>query len=226
VYVSTSNAETLTTTRLAVGEELALSETEDPAAGALREANERLAQINERLDSTITEFDSLPEQVSELVTLASRIEAVERTLELLQERFTHRSERLQCFLSYRFTPETEPYALRVQRFLSLLGVDVITGNSYEPRGISEKVVRRLSQHVDFVVLIVTRLGESAWTRDEISFARGRGASVVPLVEEGTEFSPGMFGDLEFVKFAPGHIGDSFVQLLEAVNYFRSDRTMS
>lgn len=129
--------------------------------------------------------------------------------------------RLRCFLSYRFGTDTEILALRVARFLALLGVEVITGESYEPRSISAKITERLADRVDFVVLLVTAGGESLWTRDEIGHASASGASIVPVVEEGATFAPGIFGDLEYIPFAKDHIGDAFLKLVEAVVFLRS-----
>jgi len=59
-----------------------------------------------------------------------------------------------------------------------------------------------------------------WTRDEIGTARAAGAVVIPIVAEGAEFARGLFGDLEYISFAPDHIADSFIPLLEAVIYVR------
>jgi hypothetical protein len=133
------------------------------------------------------------------------------------------SDRLRCFLSYRFTAEIEVLALTIQRFLSLLDVDVITGSAYEPRRISDKVLDKLAGPLDFVILLICKDGESLWTRDEIATARQRDVAVVPIVESGAHFEPGIFGDIEYIEFAPSHIGDAFLKLLEAVNFFKRQR---
>jgi hypothetical protein len=130
--------------------------------------------------------------------------------------------RLRCFLSYRFGGENELVALRVQRFLALLSVDVVSGETYEPRPISQKVAAKLASPLSFLVLIVLANGESPWTRDEIATAKARGMFVVPLVEEGARFEPGLFGDLELISFATDHVGDAFLKLLEAVVYIRTE----
>ena len=109
------------------------------------------------------------------------------------------------------------------RFLGLLNVEVDTGATYEPRGISEKVKTKLNQPLDFIVLIVSANGESMWTRDEISYAHGRGIKVIPLVEDGANFSPGLFSDLEYIPYARGHIADAFIKLLEAIRFVESDK---
>lgn len=127
---------------------------------------------------------------------------------------------LKCFLSYRFSSESENIALRVQRFLTLLDVEVLTGSSYEPRRISDKVLSKLKQPLDFIVLLVTCEGESMWTRDEVGAALHAGIPVVPLVEDSAQFNSGLFADLEYIPFNGGHIGDAFLKLLEAVKFIR------
>jgi 1-acyl-sn-glycerol-3-phosphate acyltransferase len=77
--------------------------------------------------------------------------------------------------------------------------------------------------VDFLVLLIALDGESPWTRDEISTARNLGALVVPIVIDGATFAPGLFGDLEYITVAPGHVGDAFIPLLEALTYIRRRR---
>jgi hypothetical protein len=128
--------------------------------------------------------------------------------------------RLRAFLSYRFgNQENEAAAGVVQRFLELENVEVLTGRSYEPRPVHEKVADRLAG-LDVVVLIVGVDGESAWGRDEISTARATGAAVIPIVTEGSKFEAGLFGDLEYITVPPTHIGDAMLPLLEALTYIR------
>lgn len=128
--------------------------------------------------------------------------------------------RLKTFLAYRFdSQETETAARDLQRFLDLLDVEVMSGRSYEPRSIRTKVEDRLSG-LDFLVLLIGPDGESPWTRDEINTARSKGVPVVPLVVQGATFATGLFGDVEFIPYAPGHIGDTFLSLLEAVVFVR------
>jgi hypothetical protein len=127
---------------------------------------------------------------------------------------------LRCFLSYRFTPENEDPARKLKDFLTLLGIDVVTGTTYEPRPVSQKVMERLKDDIDFVVLLIGQDGESLWTRDEIASAKHQTIPLIPIVEDGAGFSSGLFGDLEHVSYAKGHIGNSFFKVLEAVKYIR------
>ena len=44
--------------------------------------------------------------------------------------------------------------------------------------------------------------------------------LVPIIEAGVEFQPGLFGDIDCVPYAKGHIGDLFLKVLETVKYIR------
>ncbi len=128
--------------------------------------------------------------------------------------------RLRAFLSYRFgSPANEAAAAVIKLFLELENVEVLTGRSYEPRPLHEKVADRLAG-LDFLVLFVGVDGESAWGRDEISTARALGAHVIPIVTDGAKFDAGLFGDLEYITVAPAHVGDAMLPLLEALTYIR------
>jgi hypothetical protein len=143
--------------------------------------------------------------------LTSRVEYLERKI-------TSPKERLKCFLSYRFDPAVEGLAQKLERFLALLDVDVVTGAGYEPRSVVAKIRDKLgSSDLDFLVLLISKNGESMWTRDEIAMAK---VPVIPIVEDGAKFEPGLFGDLEYIRFSDGHIEESFIKLLEALKFIR------
>ncbi len=150
-------------------------------------------------------------------------EEISRRLREIEKELLSRKEPLRCFLSYRFVSENEVIASKIQQFLRLLGVEVITGESYEPRKVSEKVLSRLREHLDFIVIIIASGGESLWTRDEISTAFSRGISVIPVVERGASFEQGLFGDLEYIHYEKDHIGDAFLKLLEAIQFIRREK---
>jgi len=152
--------------------------------------------------------------------IKEEISKVSERIKTLENSFYASQRNLRCFLSYRYIVQNELTVLKVKEFLSLLDVEVITGTSYEPRRISDKVLSMLTGPLDFLVLLVTREGESPWTRDEIATALQKGIPVVPLVENGVDFSPGLFGDLEYIPFDPNHVGDGFLKLLEAVHFLK------
>jgi hypothetical protein len=128
--------------------------------------------------------------------------------------------RLSVFISYRFSQTNKIPVGELTRFLELLGVEVLTGASYEPRSVSEKVKDRLAENVDLLVYLISDSGESAWLRDEVASSHVRGAYVAPLVQKGLRLDPGMLGDVEYLRFEKGHVGDTFIGLVEALEYVR------
>lgn len=130
------------------------------------------------------------------------------------------NRKLRCFLSYRFTAGHDEPARKLREFLALLDIDVVTGDTYEPRAISRKIIDRLNDNLDFVILLIGKDGESFWTRDEIATANNKLIPLIPVVEEGATFSSGLFGDLEHITYGKGHISDSFLKILEAIKYLR------
>jgi hypothetical protein len=150
--------------------------------------------------STQTEWDAIDKLRERVMVLEKALQASERKLTI--------------FLSYRFDPVGKNYASTVRDLLELVGVTVVTGESYEPRTIQDKVKSRL-EGIDAVVLIQADDDKSAWVRDEINRAQ---TPVIPLVQSGLTFDKGLFGDLEFIEFKQGHIADTFTKLLEGLNF--------
>lgn len=153
-----------------------------------------------------------------------RVTNLERRLDAVQ-RIQEEDVRLRAFLSFRFGEPDSELARDLERFLNLSNIEVVTGQSYEPRRVEDKVRSRLSG-VDFVVYLLTSTGDSAWVRDEIATARASEIPVIPLVEEGIEFDQGLFGNVEWIRFGSGHIGDVWIRLTEAIKYIRAGRARS
>lgn len=152
----------------------------------------------------------------------SRVDELEKRLDAVQA-LQKDDVRLRCFLSYRFGDSDEVIAAQVERFLRLHDIDVVTGRSYEPRRVEDKVLSRLGQPLDFAVYLLTSSGDSSWLRDEAAQARASRVPVMPLVEDGTEFEQGLFGNVEYILFAPGHVGDVWIALTEAIAFIRANR---
>ena len=145
---------------------------------------------------------------------------------MLEAKIQELSRQLSCFLSYRFNSRSKALALELSRFLSLLNVKVVSGMGYEPRRITEKVTERLKLGHDFLVYLITKDGESMWTRDELVMSFGSGVPVIILVEKSTIFEKGLLGDWEYVEFDGDHIGDTFISILEAIDFLREQKTRS
>jgi hypothetical protein len=144
-------------------------------------------------------------------------------LELLENKINAKSDELSCFLSYRFSNSSKNIALELTRFLELLGIKVISGVGYEPRKIEEKVMSRLNQPLDFLIYLITKEGESMWTRDELMLALSKGYALVLLVESGADINSGLLGNWEYIEFEKNHIGDTFIGILEALRYIRGEK---
>jgi hypothetical protein len=74
-------------------------------------------------------------------------------------------------------------------------------------------------------VLVSSSGEPPWTREDVGRARARGALLIPVVESGSPYVPGPFGDVDCIGFAPGHVGDAFLRLLEAVRFVSTHATV-
>jgi hypothetical protein len=161
--------------------------------------------------------------------VARQYESFGRVLRRLREKAAHFDApavgdatathmRFTCFLGYSFSePRAELYASLLQRFLQQIEVDVISGRDYEPRGVTEKVRARLDT-ADFGISILTEGSPVTWCRDELGHLRSRKRPIIPLLESGAEFVPGLFGDQEWIRFEKGHIGDAFLPLLEGLTF--------
>ena len=149
--------------------------------------------------------------------------AIEERLRALEDHQNQDKQQLSCFLSYRFNSRSKALALELTRFLDLLGVKVITGAGYEPRRLDEKVITRLEQPLDFFIYLIIMDGESTWTRDELAYSLAKGYAVVLLVESGSQIEKGLLGDWEYIEFEGDHIGDSFIGILEALQYIKREK---
>lgn len=133
------------------------------------------------------------------------------------------SKKLKCFLSFRFSHDGKKYGEEVKKFLETIDVEVVSGDKYEPRRISEKVRDLLSQGHDFGVLIVSSDGESMWTRDETNWIWSEGKRVIVIVEEGSKFEHGLQGDLEWIPFNKSHVSDAFTKLVQGIRFIENER---
>lgn len=127
---------------------------------------------------------------------------------------------IKYFLSFRYSELGTGYAREIMKFLELQGIKGVTAEKFEPRSISSQVSELLNSEIDFLILIVAEDGESMWTRDEIATMRAKGKPIIVLVSEASTFEQGIFGDLESIRFSPGHIGDTYNKLLEGIEFIK------
>lgn len=193
------------------------SPSERYAARSREEAKEREARLEEVRARTREEVQAQgpPPIWKALDSLADRVARLESA--------TRGFEVLTCFISFQFTGTSLGYGTEVKEFLQLLGLNVLTGQGYEPKPISDKVRSRLAGSVDIVVVLEVAGSKSSWTRDEIAKAQQPGVYLIPLVESGASFDRGIFGDHEYITFDVGHVSGAFVRLLEGVRYVARER---
>lgn len=150
--------------------------------------------------------------IPRLDQLDARVSALERGLATVV--------RPTCFLSSEFDDgPADSYARSVEQFLGLLDVKVITGRDYEPRSVSQKVRSRLASGVDMIAVIQLEGSKSDWVRDEM--ANGDVYRVV-LLEGEAQLTPGIHGDLEYIRFPKGHVAEAFIKLTQGVSYVRRE----
>lgn len=131
---------------------------------------------------------------------------------------------IRCFLSYLFSEKGNQYADELRHFLELSGIEVVTGERFEPRSVSEKLGELLESELDFGVLIIAENGESFWTRDEVNRVWAERKRVIVLVEEGSDFEQGLQGDLEWIRFSAGYISEAYTKLLEGIEFIRNEQS--
>ncbi len=157
------------------------------------------------------------------ISYTEELKSIKGRIDILEDMVLHKERILTCFISYRFNENDKKIAFELSRFLDLIGIDVKSGVGYEPRRISDKVMSKLNDNIDFIIYIVSDSGESMWTRDEIALSFGQDKYVIPLIEGNQKFQSGIFGDLEYINFEKGHVSDTFIGLLEAIQYIKSKR---
>lgn len=147
-----------------------------------------------------------------------KIGKVEERIDTLERNQKQIESKLSCFISMRFNDRSKQYLLKLKDFLELVGIEVVTGLDYQPRKVSDKVVAKLDQKIDFIIYLVTIDGESLWTRDELVMGSHRNYFPFPLVEKGAKFSSGVFADLEYIEFDEGVIEQTFIKILQGLRF--------
>jgi len=131
-----------------------------------------------------------------------------------------------CFLSYRFNARVKFLAPELSRFLTLLDIKVVSGVGYERRRVERKVSGHPKSGYDFFIYLITQDDEGTWTKDELALAYGEGVPVIILVEKGSKTGKEILGGHESIEFDADHIGDTFIAILEAINFMKDQKEMA
>jgi hypothetical protein len=118
------------------------------------------------------------------------------------------------FLGRHFDEAGKAAAEKLARFLRLLRLRVEEADEYRAGPIPEKVKNKIASQSIYLGLVTSKR-EHDWITAESAFALGCHHHVIFAVEEGSEFNPTVHGrDREVIRFAPGRIEETFLELLE------------
>ena len=128
-----------------------------------------------------------------------------------------------CFLSYRFNARVKFLAPELSRFLTLLDIKVASGMGSEQRRAAGKASGQQKSGYDFFIYLITADDEGTWTKDEIASAYSEGVPVIMLAERGSKAGKEILGGREYIEFDADHIGDTFIAILEAINFMKDQK---
>lgn len=119
------------------------------------------------------------------------------------------------FIAHRFDEHGTECAERVTRFLELLGFAIVTGRTYSPRPVAEKVRGRITgQELLFVIL--TPGTDDTWLTQEPIVGESKDKPLFLLKQNDFDYKPGLLGDREYIAFAPEFIEAAFIPILEGL----------
>lgn len=119
------------------------------------------------------------------------------------------------FIAHRFDNAGEDAAIKVARFLTLLGFECVTGRGYAPGSVAEKVKSRLQAQA-VVVVVLTPGEDTTWLVQESLLSNLVGKPLLLVKESGAIFKPGLLADHEFIPFSAPRIEQTFIPLLEGL----------
>jgi len=128
-----------------------------------------------------------------------------------------------CFLFYRFNARVKYLAPELSRFLTLLDIKVLSGMGSDQRREAGKASGQPKSGHDFFIYLITADDEGTWTKDELAAAYGEGVPVIMLVEKGSKTGKEILSGREYIEFDADHIGDTFIAILEAINFMRDQK---
>ena len=201
-------------------EELLVSRFLPEATGcfiSMSTENTRL-YINGFLESASITVDGLTEgQADSLVRYASNSLAISTQGKPKQRPGFPAS----VFMGYSFDGAGREVADFVGNFLKTLDFDVVTGEPFEAKPVSDKV-KTLIRSQGVVLCIFTKPEEggkaySEWVRDEATFAAALDRPLFVLVERGIDNIPGIHGDLEYIPFDHNNLGPVLLKLVQGLN---------
>jgi hypothetical protein len=132
---------------------------------------------------------------------------------IIEEGITQR--RRTVFIAHAFDNAGRSYAFQLTKFLSLLGFEVATGDGFAPERVSSKVKRRLSAQ-EIVMVVISQKDDYTWLIQEAAGADFSKKPIILLIQDGVEFTSGILGDLEYIRFPSDRIAEAFTPILEGL----------
>jgi len=160
--------------------------------------------------------DEVEEKHSSLNSINKKVVQIDRKL---NEMIKFKKDVKRIFLSMRFDEHSKCLAFDLNKFLSLLNIEMVTGIGVEPRSISEKVQERLERKIDLFVILLTNSGNSDWMNQEIGYAKAKKLPILILKECNIGFNQGMLSDNEYIEFK--EISEVYIGILETIKYLEN-----
>ena len=217
VNVSTTNFPSIQSIMDKLEDQLKMVEKLGKPIGKSKNTSSERAETSDRYERT--ERSERPE----------RVERDERKAEIIMESaiLNHEfSKSPSCFLAYRFNARVKSLAPELSRFLTLLDIKIVSGLGNERRRSAGKGAARVKSGYDFFIYLITQDDESTWTKDDLALAYSEGVPVIILMERGAKAGKEIIGGHEYIEFDPEHIGDTFISILEAINFMKDQKTES
>jgi hypothetical protein len=153
----------------------------------------------------------------------SKIAPFEGKKEIKEDTIMEISKSPSCFLAYRFNARVKFLAPELSRFLTLLDIKVVSGLGDERRRTAGKGSGRTKSGYDFFIYLITQDDEGTWTKEDLALAYGEGVPVMILMEKGSKTGKEILGGHEYIEFDADHIGDTFIAILEAINFMKDQK---
>lgn len=142
------------------------------------------------------------------------IDEIMQVLGLVPEVPQESGLRKKVFIAYHFDEVGQYCAEKISVFLKLLGFSVLTGRSYSPQSVKDKVKERMDRQ-DVVIAIHTKGGDDTWITQETVLGAAKKPLIV-LKQRDAEFKPGILSDHEYVEFDGLQIQNTFIPILEGL----------
>jgi hypothetical protein len=128
------------------------------------------------------------------------------------------------FVGHSFADDDAEVVKIVVRFLTALGLEVLTGEKPTAGSVSSKVRQRIDK-CDAFAGVFTRRGKisgkkewtaSPWIVDEKAYALAKSKKLLLMKEAGVQSIGGLQGDYEYLEFTREHLADLLIRLAELI----------